>query len=580
MSPLVRGLVLLAVGSILIDGVVGATVTATESDSGAVSGRGNRAGTNLSDDVADTSYVEHAGWVGVYHTAPPDAVADGHGTSAYNAGKWGIVAPVNAPDDGGFKFRDDVTFLCQGLNQKGAGPPPGGINAVYGMLIAASEGGIFSNPNDTDTYNPLPMLTRGPDRKFIPGSAGPLGPGGLLQGAARWSKLAQSDCAVVAGVVIDDFWSNYDHGVPPAPPPPPGTPCPECPADHRYRYGNGAAGYYCCPWVASDHCVAPPHTPAVPPCCLLPGTSSGCQSIARCGTNAANHTMCGGGTGGSKLSFDQLSDIKAALSGKRVYPNGTVDHTSLSLTPWLKLFVVTYNGDIAALAEQPLIQNEVVDGISFWISGPSQDADNAQLATLIKQVRANLPLNFPVFAGGYLTYSSIGWMQPEPFYSVLNTSIDLYDSNEIQGFYVFAGTVLSDSNSTLKGSRSHMNATEWKRWDIGNRLAAVTAPYLGTVDVLVVDEASVPLYGVVGTVVYNGSTHVTRKVTSEAPCVIHPAACFSFGGWTGKATARNHTIALSKRGYANLTVAIKVVADAQTPLTLAMTKLPDPIQHL
>lgn len=74
------------------------------------------------------------------------------------------------------------------------------------MLIAASEGGIFSNPNDTDTYTPLPMLTRGPDRKFIPGSAGPLGPGGLLQGAARWSKLAQSDCAVVAGVVIDDFW--------------------------------------------------------------------------------------------------------------------------------------------------------------------------------------------------------------------------------------------------------------------------------------------------------------------------------------------------------------------------------------
>lgn len=270
------------------------------------------------------------------------------------------------------------------------------------MLIAASEGGTYSNPNDTDTFHPLPMLERGPDRQFIPGSAGPLGPAGLLQGAARWSTLAQSYCPQIAGVVIDDFWGNYDHSSvsPPPPPPPPGTPCPECPADRPNRYGSYSSGFYCCKWAASGRCTPPPAAPPTPPCCLLPGSSLGCQSEQRCGTNPLNHSVCGGGDGGQKLSFGQLSDIRAALSGKTVTADGVVDHSSPALTPWLKLFVVTYNSDIQYLANQPLIQSGIVGGISFWISGPTQDADHAQLPSLISQVRSQLPDGFPVFAAG------------------------------------------------------------------------------------------------------------------------------------------------------------------------------------
>lgn len=54
--------------------------------------------------------------------------------------RFGIVTPENSPSDGDFAFKDDIDFLCKGGAH--GGPPPGGVNAVYGMLIAASEGGV------------------------------------------------------------------------------------------------------------------------------------------------------------------------------------------------------------------------------------------------------------------------------------------------------------------------------------------------------------------------------------------------------------------------------------------------------
>jgi hypothetical protein len=83
-----------------------------------------------------------------------------------------------------------------------------------------------------------------------------------------------------------------------------------------------------------------------------------------------------------------------------VSKDGVVDHSAAEVTPWLKLFVVTYNPDIPKLANQPLIDNGIVGGISFWISGPEQVNDHAELRTWVGQVRSALPPAFPVFTGG------------------------------------------------------------------------------------------------------------------------------------------------------------------------------------
>ena len=255
----------------------------------------------------------HQGWVGVYHAAH-GAVADGENTSAWDVGAWGIVAMESTPTDGGLSFAQNIDFHCRKVD----------VNQLFGMLIAPTEGGVFNNPNDTDILHPLPLFKRtshGP----IPGSAGPRGAAGLLQGAARWSALAKN-CSQITGVrglhvlyyymrvrlcspdstaplhyekknarvhihtstntqvVIDDFWTNYnwDH----TPTPPPGTPCPHCPANQPYAYGNSRGGGFCCTWKpANGHCRPPQGQPDIPPCCVAPGSVEGCQGERRCGTN-------------------------------------------------------------------------------------------------------------------------------------------------------------------------------------------------------------------------------------------------------------------------------------------------------
>lgn len=278
------------------------------------------------------------------------------------------------------------------------------------MLIAMSEGGVFSNPNDTDPIAPLPLLRRPPGGgPFEPGSAGPRGPQGLLQGAMRWSTLARTRCPQIRGVVIDDFWSNMARpgAVPPPPPPPPGVACPTCPTRLPHGYGYSAtAGTFCCRWPAQGHCVAPAGMPAIAPCCLVPGMSKGCQGLERCGVNPHNYSCAGRGG----LTLSEMDELKAALLGHPVLPSGLVDRSAPAVTPWLKLFVVTYNHDIVALAQSPLVPNKVVDGVSFWISGPEQVQLHRNLTGLVAELRALLPPVFPIFTGAYVTYSSIGYM--------------------------------------------------------------------------------------------------------------------------------------------------------------------------
>jgi hypothetical protein len=66
----------------------------------------------------------------------------------------------------------------------------------------------------------------------------------------RSTRQARTFCPQVAGVVIDDFWSNYAPHVPS--PPPPGTPCPRCPPTASYEYGacvEADRSMLLCSWI-------------------------------------------------------------------------------------------------------------------------------------------------------------------------------------------------------------------------------------------------------------------------------------------------------------------------------------------
>ena len=195
------------------------------------------------------------GFIGTYHPAT-GIVNDTQNTSAYDVGNWGLVAIENKPNGGDptVSFKSQIDFHCNKHE----------VNQIFGMIIAFTEGGIYSNPNDTDVYNPL-------------------WPAAMLQGAARWSKN-RSIVSSHRRHCDRRLLGNY------APPSPPG-PCAQCPSKSPHPYGSLSAGVYCCPWPVwhKRRCIKPPSAAAAssPECCLFPGFSALCQGRPRCGVNQA-----------------------------------------------------------------------------------------------------------------------------------------------------------------------------------------------------------------------------------------------------------------------------------------------------
>ena len=498
------------------------------------------------------------GWLGTYHAAHGATAGSAAPSAAWDVGRWGTVAIENSATDGGLSLEENIAFNCDNAS----------VNQVYGMLIAPTEGGVFNNTNDTALWAPLPLLKR-VNGTLDPASAGPPGPQGLLQGAARWSRLSrEGHCAQIAGVVIDDFWTNFRTSRdPPIPPPTPGF-CPRCPVAQPHVYGSAFGGMYCCQWPAAHgHCSPPAGTPPKHACCLWPSPDSGCQKLLRCGTNPANATPCGIG-GGARMSLQQMKDVQAVLQGKTFdAASGAVDHSSEPTTPHLKVFIVSYNSQMANFEEgsagAELITNKIVEGVSFWISGPSQDASHGLLGSYVDELRGKLKAlgageggDFPLLTGAYLTYSSIGWMTPGPFWSLIEASRKLYDAGAVQGSYIFAGSVLPDMNQTI-----------WDGFAFEDNLGKLYFPFVGEVSVVAVDaETGGRIDGPFSVAVHYPATNgslVTRKTSGGAA-----AGAVAFGG----STASPHHVDVRAAGYTDGAASVRCVAGRVTKLVVKLAK--------
>jgi len=478
------------------------------------------------------------GFVGPYH-ASNRSISDGHNTSMWDAFAFGIVAPENSASDGGFLLQDDLRFHCDTV----------GVNALYGMLVGPTEGGVFNNPNDTSLWEPL-------------APASPRGGPGMIQGAHRWSELSKS-CPQVAGIVLDDFWTNYAGD------------CAPCPAG-TYGYGNIDGGYYCCDWPtvggrcekpsaherANDAFAATTHTGSTNKdsveldCCLVPGTLKGCQGHARCGTNPRNHSACGSTS--ATLTLADMLDVKAALQGKTVNPvTGKVDHNSPPTTPHLHLFVVWYTHQTAGIKDDGLISNGTVDGVSLWVEGPSQNTLHGNWTMLVAECRAKLnswdvPM-IPIMGGAYVSHSHTGWLPPAPFRDMFLQSVDMYEVGAMQGFFIFAGTLLPE-----------MNATLWAEWDLPGLMRQNYQPWLGTAHVQVIDSTSGnPVIGAICSVKYGTVTHVTRKNTDATGRVV-------FDGWSGKSAGRPHMVSVSHPSYQSAMATLQLIAGSVVNMTLRL----------
>lgn len=174
----------------------------------------------------------------------------------------------------------------------------------------------------------------------------------MIQAAARLSHMSRTVCPQASGVWIDDFLQQYvgknetGHCINAS-----------CPASQPNAYGDQASGTYCCPREippGSEDCgtrkekisacrSGPPNATDCA-CCLVPGTALGCQGAGICSSAPpAGTKVC---DKNPMITLQDMIDIKAAVQGKTVRVDGTVDHSSVALTPHLTLGIVWYDFEL------------------------------------------------------------------------------------------------------------------------------------------------------------------------------------------------------------------------------------------
>ena len=382
-------------------------------------------------DTATTTIQPYQTFIGTYHPV---------NVSLYEKYHFGSTVIVNRDSEAGGAgtLEDDIQWHCENIS----------VNQIYGMILGHSEHGVYNNSKDTNMYHPL-------------------SPAGMLQGAARWSKLSKI-CPQIRGIYIDDFFNNYIGKKP--------SKCIECPISNATVYGSNTAGYYCCPWPrdSKGHCTPPSSsststTPLLENCCLTKGTVKNCQGVPSCIRNPKNLLPCPVIEWGVTLS--KLKDIKAALQGKTIDINGNVDHNSLATTPNLKLGIVWYTGGEIEVFHDDGVLN-VIDQINMWDF--TQDATYTNYTNNFIMLRQKVGSTIPIIFGNYVKDSLEGWMSVESVESILMQSIDAYDKGMIDGMYLFSGMQLEKENAT--------------KYDLPSKFNTLLFPYFGKCVVTVVDN--------------------------------------------------------------------------------------------
>ena len=126
------------------------------------------------------------GFIGLYHNStgtiyggwgwPPGELIQ----TAFNFGQNAIISQAEYY---GYTFQINLINNCTIWN----------VNKLYGILRPPTEGGVVNQPGDTVLLQPFARLP------------------GMIQGAHRFSELSKL-YPQISGVIIDDFFENYQGG--------------------------------------------------------------------------------------------------------------------------------------------------------------------------------------------------------------------------------------------------------------------------------------------------------------------------------------------------------------------------------
>ncbi len=248
------------------------------------------------------------------------------------------------------------------------------------------------------------------------------------------------------------------------------------------------------------------------------------------------------------ISYNDLQEIKDALLGKTVEPNGLVDHNSKATTPNLKLYVVLYDQQINAkeLSNEQSISN-LIDGVNLWMG--DQNTNYTNLDSYINDIHSNLYPGKKIILGIYVSK----WASPDGIKYMLQRSFDQYDKGKISGVLLFAGVWLTEPNITQ---------ARWDSLAIPPLLDSLYYPYLGEGTGKVLDTGGNPIAGARVTIerIINGDTIIAAEKYTDSN------GNYTFAGWAGKDSAVNYEVNV----HAALYSPVGIVAQLQDQKDIAL----------
>lgn len=257
----------------------------------------------------------------------------------------------------------------------------------------------------------------------------------------------------------------------------------------------------------------------------------------------------------SKLSGENLRNIKDALLGRPVDEKGNVDHSAPAATPHLKLYAVLYNHQLDRVDETVL---DLIDGVSFWVW--KQNEDYRQFDSYIETVRKTYP-GKEIIAGVYVFNGTV--MTSASVHHIIERAIDLHAQGSVNSLLVFSAVWMS---------RERISRERWDELAFPQLLGRLYYPFLGEAKGRVVDaKTKKPIKNALVSVrrlVGGKLLLTTRKFTDER-------GEYHFGGWAGngKQARVDYQIRIESDSFKPLTQHVHLRANGSTSFVDARLKL-------
>lgn len=234
---------------------------------------------------------------------------------------------------------------------------------------------------------------------------------------------------------------------------------------------------------------------------------------------------------GNAITLEDMKNIKGALSGKKMKPDGTVDLESSPTTPELQMFIVTYGSELRSSPDKNII--DMIDGVNFWLYDQEDSYNNIDL--YLSALKAHYP-NKELITGVYIHNSDYGDMSNQSISYLIDKGIQLYEEGSSSGILLFAGHWLV---------KNYISRERSQQIGLSDILYSKYYPYLGEINCQVVDdETSRPLQGVEIKIYFN----MARKIAAAGKTT-NEQGMFRFSGYAGRSGGASYRFTAKKERY-------------------------------